>query len=85
MADDLSPSLSEDDMNRLRSRIQRIQEGGLATPAQKLFDMAMSKPPQVLMQDFFRTGDPMVVQAMQDAVAALLGTLPPVRRKGSHT
>ena len=64
-------------MEKLKSRIQRIQENGLATPAQKLFDMAMSKPPQVLMQEFFRTGDPMVVQAMQDAVASLLGTLPP--------
>jgi len=75
--DDPASGLSSDDMDRLRARIQRIQEGGLATPAQKLFDMAMSKPPQVLMQEFFRTGDPMVVQAMQDAVAALLGTLPP--------
>ena len=74
---DLSANINPEDMDRLRKRIQNIQENGLATPAQKLFDMAMSKPPQVLMREFFRTGDPMVVQAMQDAVAALLGNLPP--------
>jgi len=68
------------DMERLRSRIQKIQENGgaLATPAQKLFDKAMSKPPQQLMQDFFKSGNPAVTQAMSEAVASLLGALPPL-------
>jgi hypothetical protein len=73
----LSANINPDDLDRLKRRIQNIQENGLATPAQKLFDMAMSQPPQALMREFFRTGDPMVIQAMQDAVAALLGNLPP--------
>lgn len=70
-------SLSANDLLKLRQRILNIQENGLATPAQKLFDLATNKSPQVLMQDFFRTSSPAVVQAMQDAVASLLGSLPP--------
>ena len=72
--------ISDMDMARLRSRIAKIQENGgaLATPAQKYFDKAMSKPPQQLMQDFFRTGSPSVVQSMQEAVTQLLGALPPL-------
>merc|ERR1719399_1319440 len=39
--------------------------------------MAMSKPPQALMQEFFLSRSPAVVEAMQEAVASLLGALPP--------
>jgi len=72
-------SLPQGDMERLRARIQKIQESGgaLATPAQKYFDLAMAKPPQVLMAEFFQTRSTGVVQAMQQAVASLLGALPP--------
>ena len=72
-------ALPSGDMELLRARISKIQENGgaLATPAQKFFDLAMSKPPQQLMQEFFLTRSPTVVQAMQEAVASLLGALPP--------
>lgn len=76
---DLAAPISSGDMERLRARIAKIQENGgaLATPSQKFFDLAMSKPPQVLMQDFFQKRSPSVVQAMSEAVASLLGALPP--------
>lgn len=63
-----------------RARIAKIQENGgaLATPSQKYFDLAMSKPPQVLMQEFFLNRSPKVVSAMSEAVASLLGALPPL-------
>ena len=69
--------LSTESLLKLRQRILNIQQNGLASPSQKLFDLAMSKSPQTLMQEFFRTSPPEVVQAMQDAVASLLGSLPP--------
>ena len=71
--------ISSGDMSFLRERIQKIQEqgGALATPAQKYFDMAMAKPPQQLMQDFFLKSSPTVTQAMSEAVTSLLGALPP--------
>jgi len=71
--------IDDADMDRLRSRIAKIQEqgGALATPSEKYFEKAMSKPPQELMADFFRTGNPAVVQAMTEATASLLGALPP--------
>jgi len=76
--DDLS--LTFGDMDKLRARIAKIQENGgaLATPSQKYFDAAMSKPPQQLMQDFFQKRPPQVVQSMQEAVVSLLGALPPL-------
>jgi hypothetical protein len=65
------------DLAKLSQRIAKIQENGLATPAQKLFDLATEKPPQALMQDFFRSSSPEVVNATRDAVTSLLGALPP--------
>ena len=41
--------------------------------------VATKSSPQVLMQDFFRTSSPAIIQAMQDAVASLLGSLPPLQ------
>ena len=73
----MTDKIPSDDMNKLRERIQKIQESGLATPAQKLFDLAMAKPPQQLMQEFFVKSSPTITQAMQDAVISLLGQLPP--------
>ena len=83
LADDAPPAdggdlVSPSDMARLRARISRIQEEGLATPAQKLFDLAMATPPQALMVEFFRTSPASVTQAMQEAVMSLLGALPPL-------
>lgn len=52
---ELSANIDPEDMDKLRMRIQKIQETGLATKSQKLFEMAMSKPPQMLMQEFFRS------------------------------
>jgi len=69
--------LSPSDMQRLRSRIQQIQESGLATPSQKLFELATQKSPYTLMTEFFAGASPQVSQAMQDAVTSLLGSLPP--------
>ena len=67
------------DLDKLRARISRIQESGgvLATPSQKLFEIATSKPPSVMLKDFFSSASPMVQQGMQDAVVSLLGALPP--------
>eukprot|EP00966_Prymnesium_polylepis_P320893 7377244-Prymnesium_polylepis.1 len=66
-------------LDNLRARIARIQErnGEVATPAEKLFELATQKPPSVLLRDFFESSSPSVQQAMQDAIASLLGALPP--------
>ena len=68
------------EMDGLRARIAKIQENGgaLATPSQKYFDLAMSKPPQQLMQDFFKKSSDGVTKAMSEAVTSLLGALPPM-------
>jgi len=69
--------LPASDMAQLRQRIAKIaNNGGLATPAQKLFDIATDKPPNMLMAEFFTEAPLMVAQAMQDAIVSLLGTLP---------
>ena len=72
-------SVPDSDMELLRARIAKIQENGgaLATPSQKYFDLAMKKPPQQLMQEFFLNRSPKVVQAMQEATVSLLGYMPP--------
>lgn len=77
--------ISPQDMAKLQARIARIAEDGLSTPAEKLFQLAMAKPPQVLMQDFFRSSPPAVTQAMQDAVVSLLGALPPAEFEAQVT
>ena len=66
------------EMDALRARIAKIarQGGELATPAQKLFEIATEKQPGVLMAEFFSEAPLMVAEAMQDAIASLLGTLP---------
>mmetsp|Transcript_48623 Transcript_48623/g.97018 ORF Transcript_48623/g.97018 Transcript_48623/m.97018 type:complete len:404 (-) Transcript_48623:195-1406(-) len=71
--------LSSADMQRLRGRIQKIQKDGLASPAQKLFEIATYKSPHALLTDFFAGTSPEVSQAMQDAVTSLLGVLPPLQ------
>ena len=40
--------ISPAELAKLRSRIAKIQEQGLTTPAQKLFELATQKPPQML-------------------------------------
>lgn len=75
--DDPGGLISPEDIERLRSRITRIQKEGLATPAQKLFDFATSQPPQQMMVEFFRSSPEAVTQSMQEAVTSLLGALPP--------
>jgi hypothetical protein len=72
-------ALDPDAMAKLRERISKIQQGGLATPAQAYFDIATEKPPQRLMREFFMETEPRVQQAMQDAVLSLLGNLPPLQ------
>ena len=68
--------ISPTDLAKLRSRIAKIQEEGLTTPAQKLFELATQKPPQMLLQEFFATTSPQISSAMQEAVTSLLGALP---------
>lgn len=75
--EDNEADFKPEDIAKLSQRIATIQQNGLATPAQKLFELATNKSPQALMQDFFRTSSPEVVDAMRDAVVSLLGTLPP--------
>ena len=65
-----------DPMGTLRKRIARIQESGLATPAQAYFDIATQKSPSIVLRDFSLEASPRVKQAMQDAVVSLLGNLP---------
>jgi hypothetical protein len=78
-ASDENAGLDPDALAKLRERIRRIQQGGLATPAQVYFDIATEKPPQRLMREFFMETEPRVQQAMQDAVVSLLGNLPPLQ------
>ena len=68
--------ISPSSLSNLRDRIARIQESGgeVASPAQKLFELATQKPPSLLLSDFFSRA---VRQAMQDAIGSLLGQLPP--------
>ena len=66
--------LSPSEMERLRSRIQKIQERGIATPSQKLFELATKESPSALMRDFFATASPQVSQAM--CVAHLAVSMP---------
>ncbi len=84
-ADDQAPSPDDQgglipmgDMERLRQRIQSIQENGLSSPAQKLFELAMQTPPQQMLREFFTHSPASVTQAMQEAVVSLLGALPPL-------
>jgi len=72
--------IGPNDLSNLRARIARIQESGgeVATPAEKLFDLAIQKPPSVMLRDFFSSASPPIQQAMQDAIASLLGALPPL-------
>eukprot|EP00965_Chrysotila_dentata_P121887 4028862-Pleurochrysis_carterae.AAC.3 len=69
-------SLAPQDMALLSARIAKIQRGDLATPAQKYFEIATSKPPQIVMAEFFMEAPPNVVNAMRDAIVSLLGALP---------
>ena len=81
---DMSPGgglIRAEDRELLSSRIQKIQEqgGAVATPAQKLFELATEKPPQLVLREFFMTAPEEVSAAMRDAVVSLLGTLPPMQ------
>lgn len=78
-ASDENSALDLEALAKLRERISRIQQSGLATPAQAYFDIATEKPPQRLMREFFMETEPRVQQAMQDAVVSLLGNLPPLQ------
>ena len=69
--------MSPSDLNNLRARIARIQESGVPTASEALFDLATQKPPSIMLRDFFSTASPPVQQAMQDAITSLLGALPP--------
>lgn len=79
MEEDGSGNEGELDMSRLRQRIEKIQNEGLSTPAQKLFDIATERTPGEVMRDFFSTASPQITEAMQDAVLSLLGSLPPLQ------
>ena len=81
---DMTPGgglIRAEDRDLLSSRIQKIQEqgGAVATPAQKLFELATEKPPQLVLREFFMTAPEEVSAAMRDAVVSLLGTLPPMQ------
>ena len=81
---DMTPGgglIRPEDRDLLSSRIQKIQEqgGAVATPAQKLFELATEKPPQLVLREFFMTAPEEVSAAMRDAVVSLLGTLPPMQ------
>ena len=81
---DMTPGgglIRAEDRELLSSRIQKIQEqgGAVATPAQKLFELATEKPPQLVLREFFMTAPEEVSAAMRDAVVSLLGTLPPMQ------
>jgi len=69
----------------LNKRIKDIQETGLSTYTDKLFQMATAKAPQQVMADFFRKGSPSVVEAMQEAITSLFGALPPFQFESSLT
>ena len=73
------------DLSKLRQRIEKIQSGGLSTPAQMLFELATEKAPGDVMREFFSTASPQVTEAMQDAVMSLLGSLPPLQFDASMT
>ena len=49
--------INPSDVASLSARIAKIQQTGLATPAQKLFELATAQPPQLLLRDFFRRGE----------------------------
>lgn len=68
--------IDKGDIERLSARIARIQKSGLVTPSQKLFELASQESPGELMRSFFNSASPSVTQAMQDAVVALVGSLP---------
>jgi len=70
--------LPASEMERLRSRIAKIQESGLASPSEKLFELATQESPSSLMRNFFSSASPEVTQAMQEAITTLLGSLPPL-------
>ena len=70
--------INPSDVASLSARIAKIQQTGLATPAQKLFELATAQPPQLLLRDFFRSSSPAVTDAMKEAVTSLLGQLPPL-------
>ena len=81
---DMTPGgglIRAEDRELLSSRIQKIQEqgGAVATPAQKLFELATEKPPQLVLREFFMTAPEEVSAAMRVAVVSLLGTLPPMQ------
>ncbi|KAL1503972.1 hypothetical protein AB1Y20_010388 [Prymnesium parvum] len=67
------------DLSKLQARIARIQQSGgqVASPAQKLFELATQKPPSSILREFVATSSPQVQQAMQDAISSMLGALPP--------
>lgn len=86
-ADDDSSAIGNDgsggmlppsEMERLQARIAKIQESGMASPSEKLFELATRETPSSLMRSFFATTSPEISQAMQDAITSLLGTLPPL-------
>lgn len=64
------------DMDALRLRIAKIQQDGIATPKQKLFEIATEKSPGLVLREFFSSASPAVATAMQDAAVSLLGALP---------
>merc|ERR1719316_2619575 len=76
---------SPSDMAQLQARINKIQENGLATPAQKLFELATEKSPSALMMDFMSNASPEVTKAMQDYVASLFGSLPSIGASAQTT
>ena len=75
-ADDDSSAIGNDgsggmlppsEMERLQARIAKIQESGMASPSEKLFELATRETPSSLMRSFFATTSPEISQAMQDA------------------
>jgi hypothetical protein len=72
------PLLPPAELERLRSRIQKIQENGITSPSEKLFELATKETPSALMRSFFAGASPEVSQAMRDAITSLLGSLPPL-------
>ena len=64
------------DMDALRLRIAKIQQDGIATPKQKLFEIATEKSPGLVLREFVSSASPAVATAMQDAAVSLLGALP---------
>ena len=58
--------------------MRKVEENGIRTPTQKLFELATAKSPNALMMDFLTNASPEVLKAMQSYVASLFGALPSI-------